>query len=162
MKGITLFLAATLLSGCGGGGGSPQKVPDDPKLAAIKESISKTTGEGKTVIEKVKGMKPEVNDQVSAKTLTEIIDDYSNKSGYSLTSIGWEASQKKPLPQESVGRWKVIFHYQDYQKQYSSAEWEYNPTTNKVYPFELKNAPTFWTGIGGDKDQPKPGKAGKK
>ena len=111
----------------------------DPKVAAIEANIAKTTPEGKEMIEKLKAMKPEVNEQVAGKSLGEIVADYGNKGDYSITPIGWETSQKKN------GNWKLLFHYQDYSKQVSTAEWEYNPTTKKLYPFEFANAKGFWT-----------------
>jgi len=125
----------------------------DPARAAIDTAISKTTSEGKTIIEKVKGMKPLVNDQPSSKTLAEVVDDWSkNKGDYNITDIGWEASQKKN------GRWKVIYHYRPYTKEYLAAEWEYNPQNNTVYPFDLVNAPQFWSAPA---DADKKGKKGK-
>lgn len=130
----------------------------DPKIAAAEDKISKTTPEGKAMIEKVQAMKPEVNEQVSGKTLKEIVDDYAkNKGAYNISIIGWEASQKKPLAGEKTGRSKIVLHYQDYQKQILAAEWEYNPETNKLYPFETTNAPQFWTA-----GSPETGKKGKK
>ena len=130
----------------------------DPKITAAEDKISKTTPEGKAMIEKVQAMKPEVNEQVSGKTLKEIVNDYAqNKGAYNISIIGWEASQKKPTAGEKVGRWKVVLHYQDYQKQILAAQWEYNPETNKLYPFETTNAPQFWTAA-----SPEAGKKGKK
>jgi len=118
----------------------------DPKVAAAEDKISKTTPEGKAMIEKVQVMKPEVNEQVSGKTLKEIVDDYAtNKGAYNITIIGWEGSQKKPRTGEKDGRWKVVLHYLDYNKQPLAAEWEYNPETNTLGPFELINAPQFWS-----------------
>jgi hypothetical protein len=38
----------------------------------------------------------------------------------------------------------------------SVAEWEYDPQGNKIYPFEMVNAKTFWTGAGGDTTTPTP------
>lgn len=121
------------------------KANKDPKVAAIEDRIAKTTPEGKQIIAKAQAMKPEVNAQLSAKTLTEMIDDYAkNKGAYNISPIGWEAAQKKLLPGEKAGRWKVAFSYQDYQKQLLTAEWEYNADTNKLYPFEKDNAPQFF------------------
>jgi hypothetical protein len=113
----------------------------DPKLAGIKADIAKTTPDGLAMIEKVKAMKPEVNEQASSKTLTEVIDDWkTNKGEYNINEIGWVATQKKS------GRWKIIYHYRPYTKEYLAAEWEYNPQTGKLYPFDLTNAPQFWAG----------------
>jgi hypothetical protein len=139
---LTSILAGALMIGCGDKPGPPAvKATKDPKLVAIEQQIAKTTPEGKLIIEKVKKMKPEVNDQPADKTLEEIIKDYAeNKGTFNISPIGWEAAQKKN------GRWKIGFHYQDYQKQYQFAEWEYNPETNKLYPFEFTNAPQFWSG----------------
>lgn len=147
MKKLLLLAAIAISFGCGGEKPGPPKpaakAPEDPRLAAIKEAIAKTSPEGKAIIEKVKGLKPEVNDVPASKTLGEIIEEFSKEKGqFNLTPIGWEASQKKN------GRWKILFHYQDYQKQFQRAEWEYNPENNKLYPFELNNAPQFWTGAG--------------
>jgi len=134
------------------------KAQKDPKIAAIEDRVSKTTPEGKTVIDKVKGMKPEVNEQLSTKTVDEMVEDYAkNKGAYNINPIGWEASQKKLLAGEKAGRWKVVFNYQDWQKQLLAAEWEYNADTNKVYPFEKDNAPGFWSNEGAAQ-----GKKGKK
>lgn len=149
---VSLLIIALLMVGCVDKGPPPaaKRVEKDPKIAAAEEKIAKTTPEGKAIIEKVQAMKPEVNEQASGKTVKEIADDYANNKGaYNITVIGWEASQKK------TGRWKVVFHYQDYGKQQLAAEWEYNPETNTVYPFELVNAPQFWTA-------PEAGSQGKK
>jgi DUF3071 family protein len=108
-------------------------------MAAIQERIDKTTPEGKQMVEKVLAMKPEVNDQPAGKTLGEIVDTYAKTNGeYNIKPIGWEASQKKS------GRWKIGFNYQDWQKQFLFAEWEYNPESSKLYPFEFQNAKEFW------------------
>ena len=131
------------------------KANKDPKIAAIEDRIAKTTPEGKQIIAKAQAMKPEVNEQVSTKTLSEMSDQYSKNMGaYNISPIGWEATQKKLLPGEKSGRWKVAFNYQDYQKQFLTAEWEYNADTNKLYPFEKDNAPGFFS----DEGAPKKGK----
>ena len=157
-KFIVLVAALILLAGCA------QKPPavkaksdKDSKVAAVEERISKNTPEAKQIIEKVQAMKPEVNEQLSNKTLSEMVDEYAKNKGaaYNITPIGWEASKKKLLPGEKSGRWKVVFNYQDYQKQLLAAEWEYNADTNKLYPFEKDNAPGFY-------EQAPPVKKGKK
>jgi hypothetical protein len=117
----------------------------DPKIVAAEEKIAKTTPEGKSMIEKVLAMKPKVNDQESGKTLKEKADTWAKDNGaYNIAPIGWAAEQKKPIASEKVGRWKIVFHYQTYDKQFLAAEWEYNPETNELYPFEKTNAPGFW------------------
>jgi hypothetical protein len=160
MKKAILLVTAVLVAcaaGCNDNAGPSQGKASadsaDPKLAAIKADIAKTTPEGLAMIEKVRAMKPEVNEQASSKTLTEIIDDWkTNKGEYNISEIGWAASQKKS------GRWKIIYNYRPYTKEYLAAEWEYNPQTNKLYPFDLNNAPQFWAGPAeGDKK----GKKGK-
>jgi hypothetical protein len=154
MRRMILYLACVIAVGCGQQPGPAPKTQssDDPKLAAIKASVAKTTPEGKAVIDKIQGMKPEVNSQPSAKPLRDIVEDFSkNKAQYNITPIGWEATQKVKRAEEKAGRWKVLFHYQDFQKQYLMAEWEYNPETDKLYPFDTKNAAEFWTGIGAEK-----------
>ena len=49
----------------------------------------------------------------------------------------------------NLKNWKIAYYYQDYQNQYTAAEWEFNPETKKLYPLEFNNAPTFWTAVGG-------------
>lgn len=143
-KAIPCLIILFLMIGCGGKPGPVKaKADKDPKVAAAEEKINKTSPEGKEIITKVQGMKPEVNEQPSTKTLNELVEDYSkNKANYSITPIGWEASKKK------TERWKVVFYYQDWQKQLLGAEWEYDPQTNKVYPFEKDNSPGFWSNEG--------------
>ena len=123
--------------------------PDDPKKAAILDTINKLTPDEKATAEKVKAMKPEVNGVPAGKSLSDIVDDYSkNKGSYNMSAIGWEAHSKKN------GRYKVVLYYQDYKKQYQTAEWEYDPAASKVYPFDLENAKGFWS-AGDDKDKSK-------
>lgn len=157
MTKIILFAAIVLtLAGCAEKPAPvTAKANKDPKIAAIEDRIAKTSPEGKQIIAKAQAMKPEVNEQLSTKTLNEMIDDYAkNKGAYNISPIGWEANQKKLLAGEKAGRWKVAFSYQDYQKQVLTAEWEYNGDTNKLYPFEKDNAPQFFS----DEGAPKKGK----
>jgi hypothetical protein len=158
-KFIVLVAALILLAGCAEKPpGVKAKSDKDSKVAAVEERISKNTPEAKQIIEKVQAMKPEVNGQLSGKTLSEMVDEYAKNKGaaYNITPIGWEASKKKLLPGEKSGRWKVVFDYQDYQKTLVAAEWEYNAETNKLYPFEEKNAPFFYS------EAAPPAKKGKK
>src|SRR5882762_5466840 len=137
---IPLLMLLLLVAACDKKPAPAARTQKDPKIAAIEDRISKTTPEGKVIIEKVLAMKPEVNEQVSTKTLQEMVDDYAkNKGAYNITAIGWEAGQKKLLPGEKAGRWKVVFNYQDWQKQLLAAEWEFNSDTKKLYPFEKDN-----------------------
>jgi hypothetical protein len=155
MKAIPYLLLLFLMIGCGQKTSpiNKAKADKDPKVAAAEEKISKTSPEGKQIIEKVQAMKPEVNEQASTKTLNELVEDYAkNKANYSITPIGWESSKKK------TERWKVVFYYQDWQKQLLAAEWEYDPQANKVYPFETANAPGFWTNEGAAQTQGGKGK----
>lgn len=154
-KAIPYLIILFLMAGCGQKPGPIKaKADKDPKIAAAEEKINKTSPEGREIIGKVQGMKPEVNEQPSTKTLSEIVDDYAkNKANYSITPIGWEASKKK-----TTERWKVLFYYQDWQKQVLAAEWEYDPQSNKVYPFEKDNAPQFWTNEGAAPTQGAKGK----
>jgi len=146
MRRIIPFMAVfLLLVACDKKSAPVAKVQKDPRIATIEDRISKTTPEGKDVIEKVKAMKPLVNDQVSGKTLGEMVDHYAKEMGaYNISPIGWEASQKKLLPGSKTPRWKVAFSYQDWQKQLLTAEWEYDADSAKVYPFERDNAPGFY------------------
>ena len=147
-----LMLILLVVVACDKKAAPAARTQKDPKITAIEDRVAKTTPEGKAVIETVLAMKPEVNEQVSTKTLQEMVDDYAkNKGAYNINSIGWEASQKK------TGRWKVVFNYQDWQKQLLAAEWEYDSTAKKVYPFERDNAPGFWSNEGAE-----PVKKGKK
>jgi hypothetical protein len=143
-KAIPCLIILFLMLGCGQKPGPIKaKADKDPKVVAAEEKINKTSPEGKEIIEKVKAMKPEVNEQVSTKTLNEVVENYAKNMGnYNITPIGWEASKKK------TERWKVVFYYQDYQKQFLAAEWEYDPQANKIYPFEMENARGFWTNEG--------------
>jgi hypothetical protein len=59
------------------------------------------------------------------------------------------------LAGEKVGRSRIVFHYQDYQKQLLSAEWEFNEATGKLYPFEVTYAPQSWTGESGSEKNKK-------
>jgi hypothetical protein len=143
---LIIFLLVVLMAGCGE---KPQstatkpKADADPKRAKFQEAIDKTTPEGKEMVEKVKAMKPLVNEKVAAKTLGEITEDFSTKNAeFNTKPIGWTASQK------ATKNWKVVYYYQDYLGQYNSAEWEYNPESKQLYPFEFTNAPTFYTDIG--------------
>jgi hypothetical protein len=115
----------------------------DDELIAIKDRIAKNTPASLDIIKKVKGMKPLVNDKFSVKRLGKIIKDYEEgKGAFKLTTIGWEASQKQN------GYWRIFFHYRKDTLEYVKAEWEFNPETNKLYPFEFPNAPRFWTRTG--------------
>ena len=147
---------ALLMTACENKPAPAARVAKDPKVAAIEERISKTTPEGKQIIEKVQTTKPEVNEQLSTKTVQEMVDEYArNKGAYNITPIGWEASAKKLLPGSKLPRWKVAFSYQDWQKQVLTAEWEYDPDTKKVYPFEKDNAPQFYSSEGAEPEATK-------
>ena len=149
---IPIVAVLFLLAGCDKKPPVVAKAAKDPKVAAVEDRISKTTDEGKQVIEKVKGLKPIVNEQVSTKTLAETVDHFAKEMGdaYNITPIGWEAAQKKIAPPQKVARWKVAFNYFDFNKQLLTAEWEYDPDTGKVYPFEKVNAIGFYSSEGAD------------
>jgi hypothetical protein len=71
---IPVMAVFLLLVGCDHKPGpTAAKAQKDPKIAAIEERVAKTTPEGKQIIEKVLAMKPEVNEQVSTKTLGELL-----------------------------------------------------------------------------------------
>ena len=146
VAGLALFVSA-----CANKTAPVTRTAKDPKVAAAEERIAKTTPEGKEIIEKVKAMKPVVNEQVSTKTIKEMADHYEKDMGaYNIASIGWEANQKKQLAGAKSPRWKVAFTYQDYQKQLLTAEWEYDADTQTVYPFEKDNAPQFYSSEGAE------------
>ncbi len=116
-------------------------------MPGVLEAISRNSPEGLEALEKVQQLKPELNYTPSTKTLIEIVEHYAFGVGvYGINPIGWEASKKRVLAGEKVGRWRIVFHYKDYQKQLLSAEWEFNEATGKLYPFEVRYAPQFWTG----------------
>ena len=151
IRTTALSAVVLLLAACGDKPASVAKAPKDPKTAAIEERIAKNTPEAKQIIEKVQAMKPEVNEKLSTKTLAEMVEEYAKTKGaYNITTIGWEASQKKLLPGEKAGRWRVLFNYQDWQKLFLVAEWEYNSDTNKLYPFEKDNASGFYSNEGAE------------
>lgn len=142
------LLVLLLIAGCGGDTPAPTRnrpaaTSKDPKIAAIEERVAKVSPEAKEMIEKVKGLKPIVNDKTSAMTLGEHVEDYANNKGaYNITPIGFEASEKA-----ANKRWKILFHYKTFSDDLTVAEWEYNPADGKLYPFDMKNAPTFFTEI---------------
>jgi hypothetical protein len=137
MKMMLLFLTALYVGGSHNQTVSPA-TQDDPKLAAIRDRISNASPQESEIVERIKDLKPEVNGQPSAMTLGATVKDCSERACM-YPAIGWEASQK------TNGRWKIILHCQRVQKQYLEAEWEYDPATSKLYPFELQNAPQFWS-----------------
>jgi hypothetical protein len=146
-----VVLLALVMAACEHKPAPAARAAKDPKVAAIEERIAKNTPEGKETIDKVKMMKPEVNEQLSTKTLQEMVNHYEKEMGaYNISSIGWEAAQKKLLPGAKSARWKIAFSYQDWQKQLLTAEWEYDPDTKKVYPFEKDNAPQFYSNEGAE------------
>jgi hypothetical protein len=66
---------------------------EDRALRRIKEAIENTTAEGKEIIERVKRMLPEVNGQVSAQPLEQLIEVFAKEKGErNLTPIGWTAA----------------------------------------------------------------------
>jgi hypothetical protein len=117
----------------------------DSRLRIIKERIANTTPEGHLILKKVKGIKPNVNDQFASKPLGEIVKDFEQGKGmFKIHAFGWEALKKK-----HSGNWKIAFYYRKEETEYViDAEWEYNPKTQKLYPFEFPNAPDFWTRTG--------------
>jgi hypothetical protein len=144
-KSVAYLAAALFVTACGQPQQAPttQRTAKDPRVTAIEERVAKTTGEGKKMIERAKGLKPLVNEQLSGKTLGEVVDDFANNKGaYNINVIGWEASEKKNK------RWKIVLNFQDYQKAFLAAEWEYNPETGYLYPFELQNAKIFFAAEG--------------
>lgn len=145
---LTSVLAATIaFAGCDQqqqAGPAKSQAAEDPKIKAVKDSIAKMTPEETAVVEKVKAMKPELNGLASGRPLSEEINDYATTKGaFNIIPVGWTASRKTASGREK--RWKVIFNYQDFKKQFVTAEWEYDPDTNKVYPFDQENARIFWS-----------------
>ena len=143
---LIIILLTVLMVGCED---KPQpttkpKADADPKRAKFQEAIDKTTPEGKDIIEKIKAMKPLVNEKLAAKTLGEITEDFATKNAeFNTKPMGWGASQKT-----TSKNWEIVYYYQDYLGAYNAAKWEYNPETKQVYPFEFVLAPTFYTDIG--------------
>ena len=148
MKPKTLLVVLALLISSPAQESSIQNPPSqgDPKLAAILKRVSHTSPEGQKIIEKVQDAKPEINGLRSTKTLNEIIQAYIFDVGqYGIIPIGWEAAEKKRPLEHSLSRWRIVFHYQDYTKRLLEAEWEYDPNSERLYPYEIRNAPSFWT-----------------
>jgi hypothetical protein len=150
MRKSTLVLTCVLVSvvvfaACGQQPGPATTQPaEDPKLKALKDAVAKMTPEEQAVVEKIKGMKPEFNTMPSGRPLSEEVDEYATKKGaFNISVIGWVASRKTAAGREK--RWKVLLHYQDYKKQFVTAEWEYDPETNKIYPFDQEQARIFWS-----------------
>jgi hypothetical protein len=140
MKTIHLFASLALVAGAGLYARSIAQSTGSDKLEEVRALIANTSPEGLDVLRKVLQMRPEVNATPSAKRLGEIVDDFTlNKNDFNITPIGWAASPKRN------GRWRIVLYYQDYNKRYQAAEWEYNPKKRKLYPFELTNAPSFWS-----------------
>ena len=110
---------------------------EEARLKAIKEEIGKTTSNGKEIIELVKRMVPEVNGRSSTLPLGRLVEIAEKEKG--VTAIGWAASLKRN------GRWRIVLHYRDDSPTYQAAEWEYNPDQFSLYPFDLNNAPQFWS-----------------
>lgn len=160
MRKSTLVLTSVLiftaiLVGCGQQPGPTSSKPaEDPKLKSIKDAVAKMTPEEQAVVEKVKGMKPEFNGMASKRTLAEEVDEYATQKGaFNISVIGWVASRKTAAGREK--RWKVLLHYQDYNKRFVTAEWEYDPDTNKIYPFDQEQARIFWSAPDDAKAPPK-------
>lgn len=132
---ITLvMISASIVVGETGG-----QAQEDPRLTFILESIKSTLPEGKMILQTVLKMKPEINRKRASKSLEDIVKVYAEDKGeYNIKPIGWQASQK------ISGRWKILFYYEQ-QGEYHEAEWEYNEHAGKLYPFEPRNAPQFWT-----------------
>ena len=104
---------------------------NDPKLTSIKERISKTTPQGKQIIERALGTKVETFAGLTEQSLNDLIRTQVAPDN----QIGWEA-----LPKEA-SRWRIILHYQNpnHIQRYFDAEWEYNPKTGKLLAFEPNN-----------------------
>src|SRR5262249_17910661 len=114
--------------------------PPPAQAAPVREAIRGTTTEANAIIEKVKALKPIVNATESRLTLGNLVDKAAQEKGdSSLTPIGWEASKKLN------GRWRIVLRYKDHLQANQAAEWEYNSETDQVYPFDLQNAPRFWS-----------------
>jgi hypothetical protein len=126
--------------------GKPNR-QDEERFAKIQDRIYKTTPEGREILKKNQKMKPEVNERLSSKNLEDSVLGYSQKAGKDkIYPIGWAASEKnvRAGSEKKGNRWRINFYFQDIQKQYLTAEWEYNKETGQLYPFEFQNAPLFW------------------
>ena len=111
---------------------------EDAWLKAINEEIEKTTPEGKEIIERVKRMLPEINRKLSTLPLEKLVEKFEKEKN--VTPVGWAATSKRS------GRWHILFYYKDDNNDYHIAEWEYNPETVRLYPFDEGNAAQFWSG----------------
>jgi hypothetical protein len=107
------------------------RAQDDPRLASIKERISKTTPRGRRMIEKALGTKLEIFGRLTQQSLNELIQ----RQPTSDNNIGWEASPKR------FGRWRIVLHYKNLNhiQRYFEAEWDYNPKTSRLVVVEPNN-----------------------
>jgi hypothetical protein len=106
------------------------------RVRDIQQKCSETTEDGKAVIETVKAWKPVVNERPSDRPLAAIADEYVTKG---IHAICWGASRK------TNGKWKVVFEHIDIQGAFQVAEWEHDPATGEIKPFNSK-AMEFWYG----------------
>ncbi|MEW6128904.1 MAG: hypothetical protein AB1757_17840 [Acidobacteriota bacterium] len=137
MKSITVLLIMFLLASAR----VTFSNQEDERVIKALEKISNITPEGREVLKQVHEMRPLINDCPATKSLIDIVQEHiSNKGAYNIFPIGWYAQKKK-----TSGNWKIALYHKDYQKNYQTAEWEYNPKTKELYSFEFLNAPTFWT-----------------
>jgi hypothetical protein len=125
----------------GGGHESQMSANAQEELNAvlIQERIAKTSPEGLEVIEKVKRMMPEIQKNLSAKSLGEAVEDCTSGCGkFLIYPIGWEALRS------DGPRWMVSFYFQDKEQKYLKATWEYNDERKALIPAEFTNATKFW------------------
>jgi hypothetical protein len=107
--------------------------------ALIQERIAKTSPEGLEMIKRAKIMNPEIQKHRSAKTLGEAIEDcISGQGQLVIRPVGWEATRS------DGPRWRISFYFQDEERRYLKATWEYNEEVHALIPAEFVNATKFW------------------
>jgi|SRR5215216_1551788 len=135
---LLVVLGLNVLSG----GQEPQMsaiAQEELNAVLIQERIAKTSSEGLAVIESAKRRMPEIQKNLSAKTLGEAVEDCINGQGeFLIYPLGWEALKSDGQ------RWVVSFYFQDKEQKYLKATWEYDEGRNVLIPAEFTNATKFW------------------
>src|SRR5262245_8904611 len=134
---VVLCSSAVLLVVAGLYYGSSHTRQRDARPTAVPGTISNSSQQANEIVEKIQDLKPEVNGQLSAMTLGALVREFSERFT-AFKPIDWEASEK------ITGRWRIVLCYQEGAAKHNEAEWEYNPATGRLCPFETQNAPRFW------------------
>lgn len=142
-------LVATAILGVGCGSAPEARAPKPTTSLAQKQAkdnagrvrelqarCSEVPPGGAEALARVQAWIPVVNSRPGDKPLRDVATDYVGKG---IVEVCWGAAQK------GTGRWKVWYDYIDIQGAFQTAEWELDPASGDVKPFNA-NAQTFWTG----------------